>query len=74
MKKISFTLFLLVFAATCLYAQIDTRSTGAYKCYLKKSGMQELPKLPSQITTAGPHAYDVLKYTLDLDIYHCYTT
>ena len=74
MKQISFTLLLLAFTTTCIFAQFNPKTSGAYNCYQRKSRMQELPMLPSQTNTIGPHSYDVLKYTMNLDIYHCYTS
>jgi len=73
MKQISFTLLLLAFTATCIFAQFNPKTSGAYSCYQRKSRMQKLPMLPSQTNTIGPHSYDVLKYTMNLDIYHCYS-
>jgi len=72
MKHFSFTLLLLAITASSLFAQTDATSTGAYRCYQRKSAMQELPMLPSQASTAGPHSFDVLKYTLNLNIRSCF--
>ena len=72
MKHIFITLLLLSLVSGGLFAQFKPETSGAYSCFLKKSAMQTLPKLPSLPNTIGPHSFDVLKYTLNLDIYHCY--
>ncbi len=72
MKQFSFTLLLLALFSASVFAQFNPRTSGAYNCFKRKSGMTRLPLSPAQINTIGPHAYDVLKYTMNLDIYHCY--
>ncbi|MCX6282583.1 MAG: M1 family aminopeptidase [Bacteroidetes bacterium] len=73
MKRLSFAIILLVISAGIASAQFDPKTSGAYSCFLRKSTMQELPSLPYQTNTAGIHSYDVLKYTINADIFHCYT-
>jgi aminopeptidase N len=74
MKRITVSLFLLVMITVNLNAQIDAKSSGAYRCSLKKSSMKRLPLIPGSTNSAGPHSFDVLKYTLNLDIWHCFQT
>ncbi|MCX6285586.1 MAG: M1 family aminopeptidase [Bacteroidetes bacterium] len=74
MKRLSLAFLLLVISATTVFAQFDPKTSGAYGCFQRKSSMQELPYLPSQANVAGPHAYDVLKYTINVDIHHCFTS
>ncbi len=59
-------------AVVSVFAQFDPATSGSYQCSRRKSNVQNSPFLPSQPNTVGPHAYDVLKYTINLDIYHCY--
>ena len=72
--RLLYTCLLLVITSASLLAQFSPETSGAYSCYQRKSNLQELPMLPYQTTTAGPHSYNVLKYTMNLDIYHCYTS
>lgn len=74
MKSRLTLLLALAFACASLLAQNKPEASGAYNCYKNKSQMKRLPELPTQATTAGPHSFDVLKYTLNLDIWHCYTS
>ncbi len=74
MKLLNLAILLFLTLSIPLQAQNDPKTSGAYSCFLRKSSMPELPYLPSQANTAGPHAYDVLKYTISVDIYHCYTS
>ena len=72
MKQLSFIFILLAVTAGSMFAQNDPLTSGSYNCFLRKSAMQELPLLPSHTNTVGPHSYDVLKYTMHVDIYHCF--
>ena len=72
MKRFSFTLFVILIALTTGFAQKDIKTTGAYSCFQRKSSMKELPYLPSYPGTAGPHAYDVIKYTINANIRACF--
>ena len=72
MKRLVFTLILLALTSARLIAQSDATTSGSYSCFKKKSSMQELPLRPSTMNTLGHHAYDVLKYTMNLDIRHCF--
>ncbi|MCX6283039.1 MAG: M1 family aminopeptidase [Bacteroidetes bacterium] len=74
MKHLNLAVLVLLTLTMTVQAQFDPKTSGAYSCFLRKSSMQELPYLPSQANTAGPHAYDVLKYTINADLYHCYTS
>ena len=47
-------------------------SSAAY-CSLKKS-MVMLSDLPENTGTTGLHSFDVLDYTLNVNIYHCFFT
>jgi len=74
MKWFSLTLLLVAVTSAGVFAQFNPKTSGAYSCFQKKSSMQILPMLPSQVNTIGPHSYNVLKYTMNLDLYHCYAS
>ena len=55
-------------------AQQVNETTGAHSCHLRKS-MAESPRaIPDNSVYSVPHSFDVLKYTLNLNLYHCYFT
>jgi aminopeptidase N len=73
MKKI--ILFLLVsFLATTLVMSQEIREPGAYSCSKRKSAMkQESLSVLKEMNTVGPtHTFDVLSYTLNLNIYNSF--
>lgn len=60
-------------AATFLVqAQSVQTSSGAYGCSMRKSSLPFTPALPGAAMSVPGHSFDVLKYTLDLDIYDCF--
>jgi aminopeptidase N len=66
MKKI--LLFLLAFSMfASTYGQFNPNS-GAVECSKRKSQWQSLPSLKSSEAFI-PHSFDVLKYTLDIDLF-----
>jgi aminopeptidase N len=73
MKKIIF-LLLVSFLATTLVQSQETREPGAYSCSKRKSAMkQESLSLLKEMNTVGPtHTFDVLSYTLNLNIYNSF--
>jgi aminopeptidase N len=73
MKRLNFLFVILVFAAL-LVGQDFSNKTGAYICSSHKmnnpvqySALELSPNTPR-------HTYDVIKYTLNLDIYNCFKT
>jgi aminopeptidase N len=54
------------------YGQDYTSKSGGYLCSLRKSELKNQPVLTSGTSGAQPHAFDVIKYTLNLNLYHCY--
>ena len=71
MKKI----FLLIVAATfCLGLSSQTTEglQGSRACSMRKSSLPYTPALPgAQLSVAG-HSFDVIRYTLDLNIRDCF--
>jgi aminopeptidase N len=70
MKKIILLCLVTLFATSLVQSQ-ETRESGAYYCSKKKSAMsQESLSFLKEINTVGPtHTYDVLSYTMNLNIY-----
>src|SRR5512142_793134 len=73
MKKIILLCLVSLFATTLIHSQ-DARESGAYYCSKKKSSMtQESLSFLKEMNTVGPtHTYDVLSYTMNLNIYSCF--
>lgn len=70
-----FRFFLLVFCCILIVnseAQNQPVNTGAYRCSQRKTGSGNLVKKPFQSASAPVHSFNVLKYTLNLDISSCY--
>jgi len=68
MKKLLTLISLILFYTTTIYAQVDLHDKGAYQCAHKKaSNPHQLQLLKSPNTPA--HKFDVLNYTLNLDLY-----
>ena len=72
MKKIMTTFIIVLFAWITAYSQTFPVTDGSRACSLKKSMMKYLPSSPGNIESGPTHSYDVLNYTLNLDIYHCF--
>lgn len=71
MKKIFFTLTILAFCIASLHAQHKTFSNGAEMCSYKKSLSTNLVGNSFRSPNAPKHAFDVLKYTLNIDLVNC---
>jgi aminopeptidase N len=74
MKKLFLILILPVLTVSISFAQKMNFSTGSEYCSLKKSSMQRLPLLRKDITSGPTHKFDVLSYTLSLNLYQCYVS
>ena len=70
--KRSILLVLMAAATLLVQAQSVQTSSGAYGCSLRKSSLPFTPALPGAEMSVPGHSFDVLKYTLDLDIYDCF--
>jgi aminopeptidase N len=73
MKKYILLLFLSILACTMVRSQ-EIRKSGAYYCSLKKSSMsqQQLATIKQAFTGGPAHKYNVLSYTLSLNIYNSF--
>lgn len=72
MKKLSFLLVLIIVISNYVMGQDFSKMTGAEICSYKKSHMPSAGKLLSYSPNTPRHSFDVLKYTLKLDIYNCF--
>jgi len=73
MKKLLSIVFVLLLN-NLLQAQDYTGMKGAEICSHKKSAMNTVNDLFKDSPNTPRHTYDVLKYTLKLDIYNCFKT
>lgn len=73
MKKIILLCLVSLFAVSLVQSQ-GNRESGAYYCSKKKSTMsREALSFLKEANTLGPtHTYDVLSYTMNLNLYSCY--
>ncbi len=71
MKKLIITLALIYFYGITI-AQNFPAMKGNQACSYRKSHMTQLPDLKLLSPNAPVHSFDVLNYTLDLDLYNCY--
>ncbi len=74
MQKIIFLIFLFIFPWHTSLAQHFPEQRGAHYCRLKKISSGETPFLMDNPETSIPHTFNVLKYTLNLQLYNCYFT
>ncbi|MDP1623586.1 MAG: M1 family metallopeptidase [Bacteroidales bacterium] len=72
MRKILLTLLISTTVWHLCLAQDQPVQKGAYSCHLKKISSESVPYLPDNSAYSVPHAFDVLKYTLNLNLYQCY--
>lgn len=73
MKKLSI-LFVILLISTIISAQDYSTMTGADICSQKKSNSPYVLNLIGDSPNSPRHSFDVLKYTLNLDIYNCFKT
>jgi len=73
MKKLSFLLVLFI-SSNFLFGQDFSTMTGAEICSHQKSNNPNIIKLFGDSPNTPKHTYDVLKYTLNLNIYNCFKT
>ncbi len=72
MKRLTFLSLLMIILCLAGITQAQTNMRGSAYCAQKKSNAPDLPSRPSGTDVIIPHSFDVLKYTLDLDIYSCF--
>jgi aminopeptidase N len=72
MKKVILPLILLSLMFTGLSAQSVREMKGSQVCSMRKSSLNYTPLLPGSEESVPGHSFNVLKYTLDLDIRNCF--
>ena len=73
MKTVTFLLVLLISCNFALGQDFNTM-TGAEICSQKKANSQNTINIFGDSPNTPRHSYDVLKYTLNLDLYNCFKT
>jgi|WetSurMetagenome_2_1015567.scaffolds.fasta_scaffold22549_4 aminopeptidase N len=71
MKKL-FIIFILLSISNIIFGQDFSKMTGAQICSYQKSHSPNIGILFGDSPNSPKHSYDVLKYTLNLDIYNCF--
>ena len=72
MKQYLTLLILLLWLPLLSHAQSDVVKKGALVCSERKSAAPRLPVQPDPTESGSTHTFDVLKYTLNLNIYNCF--
>ncbi|MBL6950106.1 MAG: T9SS type A sorting domain-containing protein [Bacteroidales bacterium] len=73
MKQLLLILLIVGFSTTVAVSQLTNTMKGSQICSMKKLKSTSLPSLPGKAQSGPLHAFDVLKYTLDVDIYDCFS-
>ena len=73
MKRLLLTL-LIVGIASVAFSQVTKTMKGSQICSMKKSMSATLPALSGKVQSGPIHSFDALKYTLNVDIYDCFST
>ena len=74
MKKFGILTIILAFVGLSVQSQFLPKMTGSQYCSYKKTHMARLPSDPYDPEQNMPHSYDVLNYSLNLNVYHCYAS
>lgn len=72
MKTFFLPFFISFFLHFFCYAQTNF-TDGARECSLRKSMLQNIPSRPASPESGPSHAFDVLSYSLNLNLFSCYT-
>ncbi|MFH1935943.1 MAG: M1 family aminopeptidase [Bacteroidota bacterium] len=72
MKRPIFLSMLILGLTIVAYSQLTATMKGSEICSYKKSQISLLPELTGTIQSGPTHSFDVLNYTLDLDIFNCF--
>ena len=72
MKKLMLILTVFILISQATRSQDNPGPRGAHYCQMKKSSVTSVKELPDNSVYSLPHAFDVLKYTLNLNLYQCY--
>ncbi len=73
MKQITTLTTLLILLAFISQAQDMSTMKGAAYCAHKKSSLPQFTEQPFNNNSGATHSYDVIKYTLDVNLYNCYS-
>ncbi len=74
MKQSSILLIILFSFFTIGHAQDFSAMKGSEYCALKKSNLQLSQHSPFNTNSGPQHTFDVIKYTLNVDLYSCYSS
>jgi aminopeptidase N len=72
MKHLLASFVSLLFIFVIAHAQQTSNQSGSAYCSMRKSSSQTQLAMPKTMDGGPAHSYDVLKYTLNLDLYNCY--
>jgi aminopeptidase N len=72
MNKITSLTILLFLVLMNSSAQNNFTSKGSASCAMKKSSLFAMPNKPFNNASGPRHTFDVIKYTLNVDLYNCY--
>ncbi len=73
MKRLLLLSLLVVGISTLVHSQLTKTLKGSQICSMKKSMSPYLPPLQGKVQSGPLHSFNVLNYTLDLDIYDCFS-
>ena len=71
LRRSSIFLFLAILT-TAAVAQEHRKEKGAWLCHQKKTAVETVPPITDNPLSPTSHAFDVLKYTLNLNLYACH--
>jgi aminopeptidase N len=74
MKKQFSTLLMLVFTCVSIYSQNNQFTKGSEYCAFKKAMGKNIEKSIELSPNSPKHSFDVLNYTLNLDIFNCFAS
>ncbi len=73
-KNLLFSISLVFLSAGMLFAQTFSGSEGAWNCYKGKTEALKNIETYRLSPNAPKHSFDVINYTLNFDIFSCYTS
>jgi len=71
LTRILFFLVLLILGDLASAQELPDHR-GSYFCHMKKISVLEVPPQETDAESGTPHSFNVLKYTLNVDLYNCY--
>ncbi len=73
MKTVLLSIIVFLTTAGCLSAQSYSTSKGAEMCSQRKMLSKNLPEKSFKSVSVPVHLFDVLKYTINIDLVNCFT-